>query len=750
MVFRNLLRRRTRTLLTLTGIAIGIAAIVALVALSQGIAANYAEATGRSDAHVTLQAVQEAGQAITIATGFDEALADRIRAMSEVKSVDGMVFTMVSMPSTPFFILYGYDPDGLGIRHFKVYEGSTLAEHRTRRGGRPILLGKVAANNLKKGIGDTVRIEETTFRIVGIYETGTSLEDAGGVVSLKDAQILADMPRQVVYMGIQLHRPDRVEAFEAKLARMLPPDVEIAGTQLGNMMLEMLGMLDVFAWAVALVAAAVGGVGMMNTMLMSVFERTREIGVLRAVGWRRRQVLAMVLAESLILSFIGGAVGLGLGVGLTWLASQAPAMAGLTAGTVPPNLILQSMSAALVLGMTGGLYPAWRASRLAPIEALSYEGSASRSQHLRIPFGGMAVQSLSRQRTRTALTLLGVGIGVVAILLIGSAVEGAVQGFDGMVSGAEISGVEANQPDTSLSSIDERTMRRIAALPEVQHVSGLLMSVVATSSEPFFVITARSRSDPILQGLVVREGRLLTARRECLLGWKAAAQQKKGLGDRFSMLGSSFTVVGIVETGNAIEDNGAIIDLREAQTLLKKPRQVMLVDVKLVDPETTDAVLAKLEAQYPKLLFSRSSEFTESLPDMQVSRDMLQFIYVMTVVVGSVALMNTMIMSVYERTREIGVLRAVGWRKGMVLRQMLSEALLLTVISGGVGILVSLGLIRVFRRMPQMGLYRDLFVLSPSLMIQALVFSAVLGVVAGLYPAWQATRFSPIEALRYE
>ena len=329
MIIKNLWRRRTRTILTLLGIAIGIACIVSLVALSRGIAANYVEATSRSQAHITVQAVQAEGASLTFGTGFDEAIVERLRAMPEVKLAAGMLYTMVRIPGAPMFIVYGYEVDQPAIDHFKISEGVSLAKQRTRRGGRPLILGKTAADKLHKSVGDTVKLEEVTFRVVGIYETGTALEDAGAVIALQDAQLLADMPHQVIYAGVQLHHPEKLEQAKVKIARMLPRDVEVAGTQLGSMLLDMLEMMDVFAWAVSLIAAAVGGVGMMNTMLMSVFERTREIGVLRSVGWRPCHVIRMILGESLLLSVIGGGIGIGLGAALTWLGAHSSAMEGL-------------------------------------------------------------------------------------------------------------------------------------------------------------------------------------------------------------------------------------------------------------------------------------------------------------------------------------------------------------------------------------------------------------------------------------
>jgi len=111
----------------------------------------------------------------------------------------------------------------------------------------------------------------------------------------------------------------------------------------------------------------------MNTTLMSVFERTQEIGVLRALGWRRRPVMGMVCVESLALSLVSAAVGIGLGMGLAELIWQEPSIGTFLTPVYSPKLFLQVLGLALTLGGLGGLYPAWRAANLRPIEALRYE-----------------------------------------------------------------------------------------------------------------------------------------------------------------------------------------------------------------------------------------------------------------------------------------------------------------------------------------------------------------------------------------
>jgi putative ABC transport system permease protein len=126
-------------------------------------------------------------------------------------------------------------------------------------------------------------------------------------------------------------------------------------------------------WAISAMAILVGGIGMANTMFMSVFERTREIGTLRALGWRRRRVLWAVLKESLVLSLIGVLIGVTFSALLSFTLRLIPMWGEALTIILSAALLLQALLIALVLGALGGLYPAWRASKLSPVEALRYE-----------------------------------------------------------------------------------------------------------------------------------------------------------------------------------------------------------------------------------------------------------------------------------------------------------------------------------------------------------------------------------------
>ena len=125
-------------------------------------------------------------------------------------------------------------------------------------------------------------------------------------------------------------------------------------------------------------AIVIGGVGMMNAQLMAVYERTREIGVLRATGWRRSRVLRLILGESIVVCLAGGLLGILLGWLLLRAALSGDGDDGHRTGRLSPGLVAQALLVVLVLGLVGGLYPAWRASRLLPVEALRYEGGSER------------------------------------------------------------------------------------------------------------------------------------------------------------------------------------------------------------------------------------------------------------------------------------------------------------------------------------------------------------------------------------
>jgi ABC-type lipoprotein release transport system permease subunit len=744
MILKNLFRRKGRTILTLLGISIGVAAIVALGAMAEGARAGYTAMARGSQADLVLT---QAGQMDITMGGVEETVADQLRAWPEVTGVDGMLIGNVQAEDSPYFFIFGYDPQGFAIAHFRIVEGQGLAEVRGVR-GKPLILGRGAAQSLDKEVGDTLRVTGGTFRIVGIYETGDGFEEGGAVIPLEEAQTLLLQPRRVSMFYVRLRDPADEARLRARVERHLS-NLTLSTTSEFADRQQLLEIWEGFAWGISALAVVIGGVVMTNTLFMSVFERTREIGLLRALGWRRGRVLRLILGESLALSFLGGLVGIGLGVAVVLLLRGSIIFMGVLGVQFSPELFARALITVAVLGLVGGAYPAWWASRLLPLEALCYEGGGGAHVPRFLP--GMTARNLWRRRTRTGLTTLGIGVGIAAIVALGGITQGMIEIITGMMTGsqADLMAIEAGVSDMGYSAIDERVGARFAALPDVEAVSGIIITFASTEEMPMLFVFGYHPREFAIRHFCIVEGEMLAARRQVIVGRKAAEAMGLEVGDTLRLLESTFRVAGIYETGVGYEESGVVVSLREAQTLAGKPHQVMWYLIKVRDPERAEAVRDYLDANFPEIAVSLTSEVVEIMPDMRSMEEMVRQISLLAVIIGAVGMLNTMLMSVLERTREIGVLRALGWRRRQVIGMILREALALGAVGGVCGIILGLALAWGIMQMPLVGdMLRVSY--SPELFAQALAVALVTGALGGLYPAWRATRMRPVEALRYE
>ena len=744
MIFKNLFRRKGRTILTLVGISIGVAAIVALGAVAQGMRAGFTAMTRDSQADLVLT---QADSYTALMSSLDETVAEELQTWSEVADVDGILFTNALLEDLDYLFIFGHDPEGFSIAHFRIIEGQDLADVRGTR-GHPLILGRRAAESLDGKVGDTLHITGSAFRIVGIYETGDGFEDAAAVVPLEDAQALALQPHHVSMLYVKLHDPAETDRLQARVERRFP-DLAISATSEFADEQQIIEIMEGMAMGVAGLAVVIGGVGMTNTLFMSVFERTREIGLLRAMGWRRRRVLFLILGESLTLALLGGLVGVGLGVAAILPLSRSSSWLGMFGTQFSPELFARAFVTVSVLGLVGGAYPALWASRLLPVEALRYEGGSGAHAVRPLP-GGMTVRNLWRRRTRTALTLLGIGISIAAIVALGGIAQGMVETFTRIMwdSQTDLMAIEAGI-DSDFSAIDERVGARIAARPDVEAVSGMIMTGVNTDRMPMALVFGYHPREFAIRRFRIVEGEPLGGRRQVIVGRRAAEQLGLEVGDTLRVLESNFRVVGIYETGLAFEEIGMVIGLQETQALTGRPRQVQLYAINLRDPGQAEVVQDELAAIFPDIDFALTSELAESMSDFQVLEEMVEQVSFLAVFVGAVGMLNTMLMSVLERTQEIGVLRALGWRRRHVLGMVLRESLVLGAVGGVCGIILGFGLAGLLGLVPgTFGALEPLY--TPQLFVQAIVVALVAGVVGGLYPAWRATRMRPVEALRYE
>src|SRR5512139_509642 len=228
MILRNLLRRKTRTLLTMFGIGIGVAAIIGLGVMVDGLQAGYGSMLAGSKADLVLS--QPDSFDISYSS-VDETIGKELAVMPEVSAISGMLQGWTQAESEPFFFVFGYPTESFALDHFQMLAGQRIDSRETRDStGKPVMLGSAAAEVLKKSVGDSLRLTGSLFRVVGIYETGDAFEDSAAVANLADAQELVGRPRTVSLFYIQLKDPGLRERFVARIERKYP-DLLLSGVQ---------------------------------------------------------------------------------------------------------------------------------------------------------------------------------------------------------------------------------------------------------------------------------------------------------------------------------------------------------------------------------------------------------------------------------------------------------------------------------------------------------------------------------------
>lgn len=366
LIIKNLLRQRFRTILTVLGISIGITTIVALGTIAGGLRSTAGKMINLGGANFMV--AQDGASDLSFST-VSETDAAGIAALPGVERADGVVMHITQTEHNPFFILLGARAADMRPGFPALREGRLLAATATHE----IILGDKAAEALGAQIGATVTIDRTEFTVVGIAHSGNAWEDGGGYAPLATVQEIATRPGVVTAVFVTV-RPDAdVTALTAAIAERFPNLTTIADVSEFDKVDQGVRLIDAAYLAISFLAVGIGAIGVMNTMVMSVFERTRQIGIMRAVGWSGRRIIQMVLTESLVLCLFAVVVGCGLGV----LASRAVLLND-TVGALlelryTADVFIQALVVGVAVALAGAIYPAIRAIRLSPMEALRYE-----------------------------------------------------------------------------------------------------------------------------------------------------------------------------------------------------------------------------------------------------------------------------------------------------------------------------------------------------------------------------------------
>jgi putative ABC transport system permease protein len=366
----------------------------------------------------------------------------------------------------------------------------------------------------------------------------------------------------------------------------------------------------------------------------------------------------------------------------------------------------------------------------------------------------LILKNLARQPVRAGLTMLGIAIGITTVVALGVITEGlkASAGQILRVGGADFIVAQEGTADLSFSNVSEEDLAAVAALPDVASATGALMDIERVGSSPFFVVMGLRAEDLRANPPVLLEGRLYAddAPDEILLGSQAAGSLDLGLGDALEIAGHTFTIVGIYETGDTWLDGGSQAPLATVQQMTRRIGQVTMIYVEIREGADIDAVRAQIEDELPQLVtVAEVSEFQEVDQGILIIDAATLAISALAVIIGAIGVMNTMIMSVFERTREIGILRAVGWSGRRILQMIIGESLLLCAVAMGLGSLLGVLVVIGVSQFETVQAFLEPRY-TTAVFVRGLLVAVVVALAGALYPAIRAVRLTPMEALRHE
>jgi putative ABC transport system permease protein len=369
-LLKNLLRRPARSLLTIVGLSVAVGAVVALVGVATGFENDFLNVYQSRDLDIVVQRAGSSAEAQN--RGLPESDEAKIAAVKGVRLVMSGLVDFIDFDKNGLVkgTINGWKPDCPFFETLKITSGRKL----TAEDKHPIMLGHILAANLGKKVGDTLTLygEHVTFTVVGIYESKVIFENGGAITLLNDLQDVTNRTGEVSGFPVTAEKPIDKAGIEELCRRIneISPTLSAKPSSSFVKGVQQIKVSHAVAWSISAIALVIGAIGMLNTMIMSVFERTKEIGTLRAIGWRRSRIMRMVIGESVLLSIAGAIVGSLVALLLVKLLTQLPIAAGFVHGNIDPPVIAQGFLVAVLVGVLGAIYPAMWSANLLPTEAL--------------------------------------------------------------------------------------------------------------------------------------------------------------------------------------------------------------------------------------------------------------------------------------------------------------------------------------------------------------------------------------------
>lgn len=396
MAWASLIANKMRSILTMLGIIIGVAAVIALVSIGNGVKQDIQNSISSLGSNL-LMVMPGAPRTPGVRPSAGSMKSLKVSDYEAISKLDG-VRAASPMTNGSYVVIYqnknwttsvsGVSYNYLDVNNWSMKSGRFLSEKNVQNRERVAVVGKTVVKNLfgdEDPVGAEIRVKNIPFRIIGVLNSkgsGAMGNDQDDMVIIPYTTAMervegVDYLRMIYVVGKDENGIDRLQSDIENLLRVRHgiKDTNLDDFNIQNMnsimetMEETTGTLTLFLGAVAAISLVVGGIGIMNIMLVSVTERTREIGVRKALGATYSVIVTQFLIEAVVISLMGGIIGIILGVGSSKLIGMASGMS--TVISIPT--IVMSFAFSVAIGLVFGIYPARKAAKLNPIDALHYE-----------------------------------------------------------------------------------------------------------------------------------------------------------------------------------------------------------------------------------------------------------------------------------------------------------------------------------------------------------------------------------------
>ena len=405
IAIRSLFANKLRSSLTMLGIVIGVGSVITLMSVARGAEATITSAYEELGTNIlSIMPVNpevEGGFSMSPVYAAPTLTMDDARALENVSGIDNIApvnenfITVTAGGETKGGLLHGATPVYPDVMKYSIASGQFFTDHHVAQRANVVVLGSEVAKDLfgdDDAVGEQVKLKKQRFTVLGVLEPkggamfGISFDDVVIVpITTYQARLFPQQTAAgedaVASISFQLTNPDLRDRITEEIESILRRRHNLKGDdkndfavvsqeQILEIVGQVTGIFSIVLGAIASISLLVGSIGIMNIMLVSVTERTREIGIRKAVGAKRRDILMQFLIEAATMGFAGGGIGVTGGLLLSWAISQVDIGGFKLAAVVSPDIVILAFTVSLFIGLASGLYPAMRAARLNPIDAL--------------------------------------------------------------------------------------------------------------------------------------------------------------------------------------------------------------------------------------------------------------------------------------------------------------------------------------------------------------------------------------------